>query len=99
MIVPINLNRDGQISYNKLHKMMIEVINNNIKSLSMYIKSDLMANNNININGISCKQIGNKIKSTITEGNTDNTNVDNNNKMGKKRNINFFIFNLKNKKE
>ena len=42
---------------------------------------------------ISCKQIGNKIKSTITEGNTDNTNVDNNNKMGKKRNINFFIFN------
>ena len=43
MIEPINLNRDGQISYNKLHKMMIEVINNN-KSLSMYVKSDSITN-------------------------------------------------------
>ena len=53
MIESIDLNIDGQISYNKLHKMMIEVINNNNKSLSIYIKSDSMANSNININGIS----------------------------------------------
>ena len=96
MIEQIDLNRDGQISYNEFHKMMMEVINNKNKRLSMYVKSYSITNNDIKINGISREQIGNQIKSTITEGNKDNADDDNNNKPSKKRNKSFFIFNKKN---
>ena len=96
IIEQIDLNRDGQISYDEFHKMMMEVINNKNKRLSMYVKSYSITNNDININGISRDQIGNQMKASITEDNKDNTNDDNNNnKPNKKRNKSFFIFNKK----
>ena len=92
MIEQIDLNRDGQISYDEFHKMMMEVINNRNKRLSMYVKSYSITNNDININGISRDQIGNQMKATITEGNKDNPE---NSKPNKKRNKSFFISNKK----
>ena len=93
MIEQIDLNRDGQISYDEFHKMMMDVINNKNKRLSMYVKSYSITNHDININGISREQIGNQMKATITEDNKDN--ADDNIKPSKKRNKSFFIFNKK----
>ena len=95
MIEQIDLNRDGQISYDEFHKMMMDVINNKNKRLSMYVKSYSITNNDININGISREQIGNQMKATITDDNKDNDNADDNIKPSKKRNKSFFIFNKK----
>ena len=46
MIQQIDLNQDGQISYEEFHKMMMEVINNKNKRFSMQIKRLLLMDNN-----------------------------------------------------
>ena len=46
MIQQIDLNQDGQISYEEFHKMMMDVINNKNKRFSMQIKK-LLLNENI----------------------------------------------------
>ena len=46
MIQQIDLNQDGQISYEEFHDMMMEVINNKNKRLSMDIKRLLLMDNN-----------------------------------------------------
>ena len=43
MIQQIDLNQDGQISYEEFHKMMMDVINNKNKRLSMQIKRLLLS--------------------------------------------------------
>ena len=47
MIQQIDLNQDGQISYEEFHDMMMEVINNKNKRLSMEIKRLLLMDNNL----------------------------------------------------
>ena len=47
MIQQIDLNQDGQISYEEFHKMMMDVINNKNKRFSMEIKRLLLMDNNI----------------------------------------------------
>ena len=47
MIEQIDINRDGQISYEEFHKMMMDVINNKNKRFSMEIKRLLLMDNNI----------------------------------------------------
>ena len=91
MIEQIDLNRDGQISYEEFHKMMMEVINNKNKRLSMMQLKAFMSNNpNINVNGNSLSKIGNPFKSNINEENSkDIVNK-------KKRNKSFFIHNKRN---
>ena len=91
MIEQIDLNRDGQISYEEFHKMMMEVINNKNKRLSMIQLKAFMSNNpNINVNGNSLSKIGNPFKSNINEENSkDIVNK-------KKRNKSFFIHNKRN---
>ena len=46
MIHEIDLNQDGQISYEEFHKMMMDVINNKNKRFSMEIKRLLLMDNN-----------------------------------------------------
>ena len=46
MIQQIDLNQDGQISYEEFHKMMMDVINNKNKRLSMQIKRLLLSDSN-----------------------------------------------------
>ena len=91
MIEQIDVNRDGQISYEEFHKMMMEVINNKNKRLSMMQLKAFMSNNpNINVNGNSLSKIGNPFKSNINEENSkDIINK-------KKRNKSFFIYNKRN---
>ena len=48
MIQQIDLNQDGQISYEDFHKMMMDVINNKNKRFSMQIKKLLLMDNNEN---------------------------------------------------
>ena len=48
MIQQIDLNQDGQISYEEFHKMMMDVINNKNKRFSMQIKKLLLMDNNEN---------------------------------------------------
>ena len=48
MIKQIDLNQDGQISYEEFHKMMMDVINNKNKRFSMQIKKLLLMDNNEN---------------------------------------------------
>ena len=47
MIQQIDLNQDGQISYEEFHNMMMEVINGKNKRLSMEIKRLLLMDNNL----------------------------------------------------
>ena len=91
MIAQIDLNRDGQISYEEFHKMMMEVINSKNKRLSMMQLKAFMSNNpKINLNGISLSKLGNPFKSNINEENSkDIINK-------KKRNKSFFIYNKRN---
>ena len=50
MIQQIDLNQDGQISYEEFHKMMMDVINNKNKRFSMQLKKLLLRDNNMDIN-------------------------------------------------
>ena len=47
MIQQIDLNQDGQISYEEFHEMMMDVINNKNKRLSMEIQRLLLMDNNM----------------------------------------------------
>ena len=47
MIQQIDLNQDGQISYEEFHEMMMDVINNKNKRLSMEIQRLLLMDNNL----------------------------------------------------
>ena len=49
MIQQIDLNQDGQISYEEFHKMMMDVINNKNKRFSMQLKKLLLLDNNLDI--------------------------------------------------
>ena len=49
MIQQIDLNQDGQISYEEFHKMMMDVINNKNKRLSMQLKRLLLMDYDNNI--------------------------------------------------
>ena len=49
MIQQIDLNQDGQISYEEFRKMMMDVINNKNKRLSMQLKRLLLMDNEHNI--------------------------------------------------
>jgi calcium-dependent protein kinase len=93
MIEQIDLNRDGQISYEEFHKMMMDVINNKNKRLSMMQLKAFIANNQ-NINGISLSNIGNQFKSNANEENCKDN--ENNQLNKKKRNKSVFIYNKRN---
>ena len=67
MIEQIDLNKDGQISYDEFHKMMMEVINNKNKRKSMMQIKSYRNNNNININGIYSNEIDKYNKETEIE--------------------------------
>ena len=84
MIEQIDLNRDGQISYEEFHKMMMDVINNKNKRMSMQLK-------------ISRPQISQKYKGIATDGNIKENKDNNIMKLNenRKRNKSFFIFNKK----
>ena len=89
MIEQIDLNKDGQISYEEFHKMMMEVINNKNKRMSMQLR-------------ISRPQIHQQYKTISTQGNSKGNNKDNNIiklKTNKKRNKIFIILNKKNSLE
>ena len=92
MIEQIDLNRDGQISYEEFHKMMMDVIHNKNKRMSMQLKSSRSRNNkDINKNYISLPEIDNKDQ--INDDNQKENIVITKGK--KKRNKSFFIFNKK----
>ena len=89
MIEQIDLNKDGQISYEEFHKMMMEVINNKNKRMSMQLR-------------ISRPQIHQQYKTISTQGNSKGNNKDNNIiklNNNKKRNKRFLILNKKNSLE
>ena len=88
IIEQIDLNRDGQISYDEFHKMMMEVIKNKNRRLSMQLKH--LNSHDIKINGISREQIGNQIKPTITDNNCKKKEEK---YKAKKRNKSFFVYN------
>ena len=90
IIEQIDLNRDGQISYEEFHKMMMQVIRNKNKRLSMQLKG--RSNHNINISGISREQIENQVKDSLNKNSKENSDI----KKKKKRNKSFFVFNKKN---
>ena len=62
MIQQIDLNQDGQISYEEFHKMMMDVINNKNKRFSMQLKKLLLMDNNIDDDSL----IQNPIKNNAT---------------------------------
>ena len=95
MIEQIDLNRDGQISYEEFKKMMMDVIINKNKRSSMEFRSFPSKNYDININGISRAQIGSEYIETHSKENLYCSNNKNNHK---KRNKSVF-FNKKNEIE
>ena len=88
MIEQIDLNRDGQISYEEFKKMMMDVIINKNKRSSMQFRSFPSKNYDININGISRAQIGNEYIETHSKENLYSSNNKNNHK---KRNKSVFF--------
>ena len=89
MIEQIDLNKDGQISYEEFHKMMMEVINNKNKRMSVQLR-------------ISRPQIHQQYKTISTQFNSKGNNKDNNIiklNTNKKRNKSFLILNKKNSLE
>ena len=63
MIQQIDLNQDGQISYEEFHKMMMDVIHNKNKRFSMQLKKLLLMDNNLDIDD---SIMDNKKKSNVT---------------------------------
>ena len=88
MIEQIDLNRDGQISYEEFKKMMMDVIINKDKRSSMQLRSFPSKNYDININGISRTQIGNEY---IESHSKENLYSSNNKSNHKKRNKSVFF--------
>ena len=90
MIEQIDLNKDGQISYDEFHKMMMEVINNKNKRKSMMEIKSYRNNKNININAVS-NEIDKDYKETEIEDKLKEKRE--NNKLGiyRKRNKSVFM--------
>ena len=90
MIEQIDLNKDGQISYDEFHKMMMEVINNKNKRKSMMEIKSYRNNKNININTVS-NEIDKDYKETEIEDKLKEKRE--NNKLGiyRKRNKSVFM--------
>ena len=90
MIEQIDLNKDGQISYDEFHKMMMEVINNKNKRKSMMEIKSYRNNKNININTVS-NEIDKDYKETEIEDKLKEKKA--NNKLGiyRKRNKSVFM--------
>jgi len=63
MIQQIDLNQDGQISYEEFHKMMMDVIHNKNKRFSMQLKKLLLMDNNLDIDD---SIMDNKKKNNVT---------------------------------
>jgi calcium-dependent protein kinase len=86
MIQQIDLNQDGQISYEEFHEMMMDVINNKNKRFSMEIKRLLLMDNNSDhaFNFESAKQnatvLESRPKKSLLELKEDETMNNNNNK-------------------
>ena len=91
MIEQIDLNKDGQISYDEFHKMMMEVIKNKNKRKSMMDIKSYRNNNNININGISRNEIDKDNKETEIEDKHKDKKVDNKLNIYRKRNKSVFV--------
>ena len=94
IIEQIDLNRDGQISYEEFHKMMMEVIRSKNKRLSMQLRG--RSNHNINISGISREQIENQVKDSVKDSINNISKENSELQKKKKRNKSFFVFNKKN---
>ena len=94
MIEQIDINRDGQISYEEFHKMMMDVINNKRRS-SMQLRAFVSTenDNDINNNEISRPQIGKELTESHSKNNLFISKVKTNHK---KRNRSVFIPNKKN---
>jgi calcium-dependent protein kinase len=88
MIEQIDLNKDGQISYEEFKKMMMDVIINKDKRASTQLRSFPSKNYDININGISRAQIENEYKETHSK---ENLYSSNNKSNRKKRNKSVFF--------
>ena len=80
MIEQIDLNRDGQISYEEFKKMMMDVIINKNKRSSTQLRSFPSKHHDININGISRAQIGNEYIETHSKENLYSSNNKSNHK-------------------
>ena len=96
MIEQIDLNQDGQISYEEFHKMMMDVINNKNKRFSMQIKRLLLMDNNTEVdistlgnNKQNATVFESRPKKNILESNNDElVNYNKNEKEEKKNNEN-----------
>jgi len=96
MIEQIDLNQDGQISYEEFHKMMMDVINNKNKRFSMQLKKLLLMDTNtemdrsiLGTNKQNATVFESRPKKNILESNNDLLNFDKNDKKKKeeKKNI------------
>jgi calcium-dependent protein kinase len=87
IIEQIDLNRDGQISYEEFHKMMMEVIKSKNKRLSMQLRP-----RNHNMTSFSRDRIENRFKDNIEENSKEEKK---DKAKTKKRNKSFFVFNKK----
>ena len=63
MIQQIDLNQDGQISYEEFHKMMMDVIHNKNKRFSMQLQKLLLMDNNLDMDD---SEMDNKKKNNAT---------------------------------
>ena len=87
MIEQIDLNQDGQISYEEFHKMMMDVINNKNKRFSMQLKKLLLMDANtemdrsiLGTNKQNATVFESRPKKNILESNNDLLNFDKNDK-------------------
>lgn len=87
MIEQIDLNQDGQISYEEFHKMMMDVINNKNKRFSMQLKKLLLMDTNtemdrsiLRTNKQNATVFESRPKKNILESNNDILNFDKNDK-------------------
>ena len=87
MIEQIDLNQDGQISYEEFHKMMMDVINNKNKRFSMQLKKLLLMDTNtemdrsiLGTNKQNATVFESRPKKNILESNNDILNFDKNDK-------------------
>ena len=87
MIEQIDLNQDGQISYEEFHKMMMDVINNKNKRFSMQLKKLLLMDTNtemdrsiLGTNKQNATVFESRPKKNILESNNDLLNFDKNDK-------------------
>ena len=94
IIEQIDLNRDGQISYEEFHKMMMEVIRSKNRRLSMQLRG--RSNHDINISGISRELIENQVKDSVKDSIINISKENSELQKKKKRNKSFFVFNKKN---